>query len=56
MATAPGLHELDQDEHDWDPRVGDDATSLKFSMGISGRAFFVVGLHPHASRMARRPP
>ena len=39
---------------DHDPRVSDDAGSPHFSMSFGGEAFFVVGLHPGASRPARR--
>lgn len=51
------LHALDA-EHDlpWDPTVSDDPTRADFSFSVGGRAFFVVGLHPGASRLARRSP
>jgi FPC/CPF motif-containing protein YcgG len=38
----------------YDPRVSDDPDSPHFSLSFGGEAFFVVGLHPHASRPARR--
>ena len=38
----------------YDPRVSDDADSPHFSISLGGEAFFIVGLHPHASRPARR--
>lgn len=50
------LHEHDRKDHDWAAGVSSDASSASFSFSISGRAFFVVGLHPHASRMARQAP
>lgn len=38
----------------WDPAVSSDPADEGFSFSIGGRAFFVVGLHPRASRKARR--
>lgn len=38
----------------WDPRVSEDAADPRFSLSFGGEAFFVVGLHPNASRPARR--
>jgi uncharacterized protein len=40
--------------HPWDNRVASDADNPHFSLSVAGEAFFVVGLHPHASRPARR--
>lgn len=37
-----------------DPRVSDDPEDPHFSLSFGGEAFFVVGLHPGASRPARR--
>lgn len=37
-----------------DCRVSDDPADPDFSMSLAGEAFFVVGLHPRASRPARR--
>lgn len=37
-----------------DPRVESTPDSPHFSLSFGGEAFFVVGLHPHASRPARR--
>ncbi|MCG5499772.1 guanitoxin biosynthesis heme-dependent pre-guanitoxin N-hydroxylase GntA [Ectothiorhodospira lacustris] len=34
--------------------VSSDAESPLFSMSIAGHPFFLIGLHPHASRLARR--
>jgi hypothetical protein len=39
---------------DVDPRVDHDPESPHFSLSFGGEAFFVVGLHPGASRPARR--
>ena len=50
------LHEHDRKAFAWDPTVGNDPMSSDFSFSIAGRAFFVVGLHPKASRLSRRAP
>ncbi len=39
-----------------DPRVSHEPESPHFSLSFGGEAFFVVGLHPAASRPARRTP
>lgn len=41
---------------DWDERVSADPDDPHFSLSFGGEAFFVVGLHPKASRPARRFP
>jgi FPC/CPF motif-containing protein YcgG len=48
------LHDLDAAYHPWDPRVSDDPADPGFSFSVAGTAFFVVGMHPDASRAARR--
>lgn len=48
------FHAIDVNHHQWDPDVSSDPSSAHFSMSIGGRAFYVVGLHPGASRRARR--
>ena len=40
--------------HTYDERVSSDPGSPHFSLSFGGEAFFVVGLHPAASRPARR--
>ncbi|KMO43560.1 hypothetical protein VQ03_08005 [Methylobacterium tarhaniae] len=40
--------------HRWDERVAADPDNPHFSLSFGGEAFFVVGLHPGASRPARR--
>ncbi len=40
----------------YDHRVSADPDDPHFSLSFGGEAFFVVGLHPHASRPARRFP
>ncbi len=37
-----------------DPRVSSDPDNPHFSLSFGGEAFFVVGMHPNASRPARR--
>lgn len=39
-----------------DARVSGDPDDPHFSLSFGGQAYFVVGLHPHASRPARRFP
>ncbi len=39
---------------DVDSRVSQDPENPHFSLSFGGEAFFVVGLHPGASRLARR--
>jgi len=39
---------------DYDARVSSDPDNPHFSLSFGGEAFFVVGLHPGASRIARR--
>ncbi|MET4897000.1 guanitoxin biosynthesis heme-dependent pre-guanitoxin N-hydroxylase GntA [Sphingomonadaceae bacterium jetA1] len=41
---------------DWDQRVSANPEDPHFSLSFGGEAFFVVGLHPRASRPARRFP
>ncbi len=40
----------------YDERVSPDPDDPHFSLSFGGEAFFVVGLHPNASRPARRAP
>lgn len=39
---------------DYDERVSPDPQNPHFSLSFGGEAFFIVGLHPNASRPARR--
>ncbi len=48
------LHALDRQQFGWDTQVSSDPASPHFSMSLGGKAFYVVGLHPGASRPARR--
>ncbi len=40
--------------HSYDTRVSEDPHDTHFSLSFGGEAFFIVGLHPAASRPARR--
>jgi FPC/CPF motif-containing protein YcgG len=54
-ARVQALHILDVTHgFDWDPRVSADVDSPEFSLSFGGEAFYLVGLHPGASRPARR--
>jgi FPC/CPF motif-containing protein YcgG len=46
----------DADEEPWAPGVGSDPTDPHFAFSAGGTAYFIVGLHPSASRVARRAP
>lgn len=48
------LHDHDAPTHGWDTAVDSDPASPRFGYSIAGTAWFVVGLHPGASRRARR--
>ena len=49
------LHNLDVvSGQPWNAAVDPDPASPHFSLSLSGEPFFVIGLHPHASRPARR--
>lgn len=48
------LHDSEKHETRWDPAVSNIPTDNDFSFSYDGTAFFIVGLHPEASRKARR--
>lgn len=48
------IHEYDAAHFLWDEHVNSDPDSPHFSMSIGGKAFYIVGLHPGASRPARQ--
>lgn len=51
------LQELhDGDDDPWAPGVSSDPANPHFAFSRAGTAFFIVGLHPQASRIARRAP
>ncbi|TPE46207.1 guanitoxin biosynthesis heme-dependent pre-guanitoxin N-hydroxylase GntA [Pontibacter mangrovi] len=47
------LHDTDASEQPWDLEVSSNPEDSDFSFSYNGTAFFVVGLHPNASRKAR---
>jgi len=49
-------HLHDHDDTPWAEGVAADPDNPHFAFSVSGTAFFVVGLHPNASRVARRAP
>ena len=49
-----GLHDVDG--RSWPSTVSADPESPHFAFSFADTAFFVVGLHPAASRIARRAP
>lgn len=49
-----GLADLDARHHAYDPRVDSDPESPNFSFSVKGEAFFVIGIHPGSSRVARQ--
>lgn len=50
-----GLHDIDaQRGTPWAETVSSDPASNHFSMSVAGNPYFIVGLHPGASRLARR--
>ncbi len=48
------LHEVDACLKPWDAKVSSDPHNADFSLSLGGKGFFVVGLHPNASRRSRR--
>jgi uncharacterized protein len=48
------LHRIDSLRHEWDKAVSSDPDDAHFSFSFGGQALYVVGLHAHSSRMARR--
>lgn len=48
------LHDMDRVHFDWDASVASNPSDVNFSFSIGGKAYYVVGLHPGASRSARR--
>ena len=46
----------DADDQSWADGVGSDPNDPHFAFSAGGSAYFIVGLHPAASRVARRAP
>ena len=53
-AQLQSLHELDGAHHQWNRKVSGDPNEAGFAFSFAETAFFVVGLHPASSRLARR--
>lgn len=51
-AQLAALHAAD--DQAWNPEVSADPTDDHFAFSVGGTAYFVVGLHPLASRVARQ--
>lgn len=50
------MHSCDSAFFAWDKTVDSDPQSHHFSFSIGGRAMYVIGMHPKASRLARTRP
>ena len=50
------LHEIDMKRHRWDSAVSSDPRDPHFSFSFAGEALYVIGMHAHSSRLARRFP
>ena len=48
------LHDVD--DATWDPNVSDNPEDPNFSFSLKGKAFYVIGMHPKSSRLARQAP
>lgn len=48
------LHDVDSEYFLWDPDVSSDPDDPWFSFSVGGVAYYIVGLHPQASRLSRR--
>ncbi|MFE2205056.1 guanitoxin biosynthesis heme-dependent pre-guanitoxin N-hydroxylase GntA [Streptomyces rubiginosohelvolus] len=53
-AQLQALHEVDRKQHPWASDVSSDPETADFGFSVAGHPFFVVGLHPEASRISRR--
>jgi FPC/CPF motif-containing protein YcgG len=50
------MHTLDSNFFTWDKSVDSNPQSHHFSFSTGGRAMYVIGMHPQASRLARTRP
>lgn len=48
------LHQLD--DQPWDPETSSNPSDKNFSFSLHGTSFYIVGMHPHSSRFARKSP
>lgn len=46
----------DLDDSKWDSTVSSNPDNPDFSFSLKGKAFYIVGLHPKSSRIARQSP
>ena len=53
-AQLQALHDTDSSGHAWDATVSDNPEDLNFAFSFGGREFYIIGLHPAASRWNRR--
>lgn len=53
-AQLQKLNDFEGHKDNWDPSVSSNPEDDNFSFSFGGTAFFIVGLHPKASRLARR--
>lgn len=52
-----GLADIDEEfDQKWSDEASANPHDPHFSMSLAGHPFFVVGMHPNASRLARRSP
>jgi FPC/CPF motif-containing protein YcgG len=52
-----GLSDMNADlDYEWSPNTSPDPENPHFSMSLAGHPFFIVGMQPGASRLARRSP
>ena len=54
--TLQSLYDVDRLFNPADPNVAEDPEADDFGFSFAGRGFFVIGLHPASSRLARRFP
>lgn len=48
------LHNKDNEK--WDDNVSCDPNDADFSFSVKGKAFYIIGMHPNSSRLARQAP
>jgi uncharacterized protein len=53
-AQLQQMHQIDRQFFPWDPAVSRNPEDERFSYSVGGRANFIVGMHPLASRKARQ--
>ena len=48
------VHDVDKRHFGWASEVGSHPDDANFSFSVGGRAYFLIGMHPRSSRIARR--